>query len=265
MARSNIRRKRALNRRAAKRPARKGVKKGGISSDKGQYATIKESRQFADVFGNTGYNFNFNLSQFRRASALAPNFKWYKAVSVEWIVEPLFNTFQDSATGSSIPYMLQTMNRTQDTTAVNGSDLLAMGAKPVKLTSRKSIKYTPNWCSPGLGNFTVNGATGDLVRTTDQGLKAQYAYLASPDASGWPLDNTPSFITPAEPIGSGGSGMTSINTNQAIYNGHTVYFLQSVDAVPDVSLARITCNVTWAFKDPHYTASGPEYQNVVPK
>jgi len=58
-----VRARRNRARRAGKRVARKGnsSKKGGISSDRGQSATIKETVEFVDLNPNLGYNFNFNL------------------------------------------------------------------------------------------------------------------------------------------------------------------------------------------------------------
>jgi len=263
MARSNIRRKRALKRRAAKRPARKGGKSGGIPSDRGQMATIRETVEFTDIDPNIGYNFNFNLSQFRRASALAPNFKWYKAVSVEWIVEAQFNTFQDGTSGSEVtmPYYYQTMNRTQDTTGINLQDIQAMGSKPKKLTGKVVTKYTPNWCSPGLMYQTAD--SGGIVSQASYGLKAQYSYLACPDT---PVDpNTPSSFVPAIPPGSLLNNSTGIVANQVVYNGHTFIVDQAISTGVLQPVARVVCNVVWHFKDPHYTLSPEKYVDVVPK
>jgi len=266
MARSNVRRARNPRRRAARRPARKGRKSGGIASDRGQMATIKETVEFTDLNPNLGYNFNFNLSQFRRASALAPNFKWYKAVSVEWIVEALYNTFQDGTTGSEVtmPYYYQTMNRTQDTTGINLQDIQAMGAKPKKLTGKVITKYTPNWCSPGLSTYANNVPPTAIARLTQLGLKAQYSYLACPDTDLAELNN-PSYIVPVLPTGTGQDGMNAVNTNQVIYNGHTIFVDQSVPTGVLQPVARVVCNVTWHFKDPHYTLAPENYVDVVPK
>jgi len=258
VARRRVGRKGAKGpRRGPKRVARKSKGGDGIATDKGQYATIRESTVFSDVQGNMAYNFNFNLSQFQRASALAPNFKWYKATHVEWIVEPLFNTFQDSAGSSTIPYMVQTMNRTQDTTGVNYGDLLAMGCKPKKLTSPVKTKYTPNWCSPGLQTQVIDlGATSTAISL---GLKAQYSWLPCPDTN--PGLNVVSTLIPAAPAA---QPMAPIAANMVIYNGHSVYFDQEIDAIVDQNLARVTCNVIWAFKGPHYTTA-VKLNNVAPK
>lgn len=259
------------NNRKARRPRRKASKKksrggGGGFNDKGQYATIKETVEFTDLNPNLGYNFNFNLSQFIRASALAPNFKWYKAAQVEWTMEALYNTFQDGTTGSevTIPYVYQTMNRTQDSTGINLKDMQAMGSKPRKLTGKSVTKYVPNWCSPGLSTYANNPSGGSIARFTQMGMKAQYSYLASPDVDPG-SQNLPSYIVPAFPAGTGQDGMNAVNANQVTYSGHTVFVDQVVPTGVLQPCARIVCTVTWLFKDPHYTIAKESYETVVPK
>jgi len=257
----------------ARRRMRKGAKKGprrgpkGIArkrggrknllTNSGQYAIIRETIEFKDLQPNTGYTANFSLNQFDRASALAPNFKWYKAKSVEWILEPLFNTFQDTTGASSAPYLYEVMNRTQDSNGITLQDMQAMGCKPKKLTSKHVTKYTPNWCSPGLLTYNVDyGAPGTAA--LQQGLRPQYAYLASPDdvaSAGGPVVMIPGTNTAQQ--------AAPVLTNMTLYNGHTVWIDQLVDANV-AAVARLTCNVVWEFKDPNYTVP-VAYQNVEPK
>jgi hypothetical protein len=245
-------------------------------NDHGQTATIKETVSFTDLDPNLGYNFNFNLSQFRRASTLAPNFKWYKPLSVEWTIEPLYNTFQDGLTGGqiTIPYMYMTMNRTQDSTGILLADIQAMGAKPQKLVGKKTIKYKPNWCSPGLDGYasalvmTQNGGTvSALTGLTHFGLKAQYSYCACPDSvSATNLQNVPSTFVPALAPGTGVAGQAVINANQVVFNGHTIWVDQEVSTGTLQPVARVVCTVVWHFKDPHctYLVDPTSYQTVVP-
>jgi len=241
-------------------------------NDHGQMARIKETVEFVDMDPNLGYNFVFNLSQFRRASQLAPNFKWYKPLSVEWTVEPLYNTFQDGTTGAevTIPYMYLTMNRTQDQTGIQLADIQAMGAKPIKLTSKQVIKYTPNWCSPGLNTYANQNISGvnAIIRLTNLGLKAQYAYCASPSAlpTNASAQNVPSYIVPGSPAGFGQDGTNAINASQVVFNGHTVWVDQEVPSGTLQPVARVTCTVTWHFKDPHctYLVDPETYKTVVP-
>lgn len=257
-----------VRRRGARKPrvARKGRKPArrlrvprGIN-DHGQMATIKETVEFVDLSPNLGYNFNFNLSQFIRASALAPNFKFYKAKSVEWTVEPLYNTFQDGTTGGevTIPYMYMTMNRTQDSTGIILKDIQAMGAKPQKLVGKKTIKYVPNWCSPGLSVYNV----GSYMAST--GLQKQFDYLACPNTNSG--QNVTSQFVPAIAPGSVIIGQVPIYANQTVYNGHTIWIDQEVPTGTLQSVARVTCTVTWHFKDPHFTEApqAETYVTVVP-
>lgn len=258
-------------RRAARRGGRRSRVPRSLSlfNDKGQMARIKETVEFIDLSPNLGYNFNFNLSQFRRASTLAPSFKFYKATLVEWTIEPLYNTFQDGTTGGevTVPYIYMTMNRTQDSTGIGLSDIQAMGAKPKKLTSKMVIKYKPNWCSPGLTQYKVNPYPGlqlPVVDIRSQGLQAQYTKLACPDTN--PGQNLESNITPAYPGGlnPANTGMAPVITNQVVYNGHTVWIDQEIPTGTLQSVARVTCTVHWSFSDPHCTYLDDAYVNVVP-
>lgn len=261
-------RKRQLAKKGRKPRVPRGVRG---TNDFGQMARIKETVAYIDVLPNTGYNFNFNLSQFRRALQLAPNFKWYKCTRVEWQIEPLYNTFQDGNAGTEItvPYVYMTMNRTQDRTGISLDDIQAMGAKPQKLVGKKTIAYRPNWCSPGLNTYanvlvsTPTGTTNAITRFTNTGLKAEYGWLASPvQINSPPSDpNGPKYIVPSLPFGTGQDDMNAVNTNQVVYNGHTLWIEQLNN---EQRVARITATVHWSFKDPHCTYLDEGYQTVVP-
>lgn len=253
-----------------KRLARKSRVPRGVRgmNDFGQMARIKETVAYIDVLPNTGYNFNFNISQYRRALQLAPNFKWYKPTKVEWSIEPLYNTFQDGNAGTEItvPYLYMTMNRTQDSTGLSLDDIQAMGAKPQKLVNRKVISYRPNWCSPGLNTYAtqdVGGGVNALIRFTNMGLRANYDWVASPVQVNSPPDTAldPSYIVPSLPINSGQDGMNAVNTSQVIYNGHTIWIEQLGSTQ---RCARVTATVHWAFKDPHCTYLDEGYTQITP-
>ena len=248
--------------RKARRFQRRRIPRGvrGIN-DAGQMARIKETVEFTDLNPNLGYNFNFNLSQFIRAAAIAPHFKFYKATKVEWTIFPLYNTFQDGTGGGevSIPYLYMTMNRTQDTTGINLLDIQAMGAKPKKLSSKHVIKYTPNWCVPGLmGNWN----TSPTVPNIAQGLKAVYDWIVCPDNN--PGKNTGS---PQQPAGAAPGVITNYQNvpNLCLYNGHSVFVDQSVNTGTLQAVARVVCTVHWAFKGPHYTYAQSQNIDVAPK
>lgn len=256
------------NRRMAKR-----AKSSNGMNDGGQFAKIKETIAFQDLNPNLSVGYVFNLSQFRRASQLAPNFKFYKATHVEWSYEPLYNTFQDGTTGGEVtlPYMYTTMNRTQDATILNLTDLQEMGAKPQKLNNKKVIKYRPNWCSPGLQQmalFTSASPTGKTVAEVDSaGLRTQYEWLQCPNKDTG-VDNDPQFTIPLIANNNGTvPGITLANsaiiTNQVIYNGHNLFVDQLVPTGVLQPIARVTCTVHWHFKGPHKVGSSQPIKEAI--
>jgi len=262
--------RRAQHPRRKARKARKAVNRRGrrpvrnLNSDAGQMAKIKETVEYVDMSPNLSYSYTFNLSQFRRASQLAPNFKWYKATYVEWTIEPLYNTFQDGTSGSEVtlPYIYTTMNRTQDSTQLQLIDYQEMGAKPRKLSSKMVIKYKPNWCSPGLQQMALISTptpTGKTVVEVDSaGLRANYDWLQSPNADTG-IDNDPQFTIPyIAPNNGTVPGVTLANsaiiTNQVVYNGHQTFADQLVPTGTLQPIARVTATVSWHFKGPHKTS-----------
>jgi len=264
-------------RKHARRGKRSGIPRG--MPDAGQMARIKETVSFTDLNPNLSYGFVFNLSQFRRASALAPNFKFYKATMVEWTIEPLYNTFQDGTSGSeiTIPYLFMTMNRTQDKVGLYFADYQAMGCKPQKLNSTKTIKYRPNWCSPGLQQmaYVADDASGNptgrkLVEIDSAGLRTNYEWLECPNYDP-EINNNPTFniplIAPSTDYPPGISVIPSANiSNQVVYNGHNLWVDQLVTTGVLQAVARVTCTVHWSFKGPHRayeTYQAPT--NILPK
>lgn len=247
-----IRRVRKLNRRRGRRPARTLVPK--------QIARISETIDFADLAPGINYNFNFNLSQFMRASTLAPSFKFYKATKVTWTIEPLYNTFQDGTAGTEVtmPYMYFIMNRTQDNALLSLPDFQAMGCKPQKLISKKVIKYRPNWCSPGLAlqvrqkdlqtglfNYTATPSMG--LQTNYNWLQCPNAFIPEPERASETNPYTPNFAynTVTQQFDSANN-----YANIVVYNGHSVIIDQGVTTGPSQPCAKLVCTVEWSFKDP---------------
>ena len=217
-------------------------------------ATIKETLEFKALDVNNPYNLSFSLNQFKRASILAPNFKWYKAVKVEWTFQPLFNVYQEGVAIESVPYMYTRMNRTQDSVGITLQTLQAMGAKPVKFTSKKTLTYVPNWCSPGLSTYINDGTGNVLIGSASMGLKPEYGYLASTDG---PITNINADLglLPIDPRLNApiNSGMNSVYTNAVSYNGTDIYFDQTFSSVVGTNrCCNVQCTVTWSFKDPNY-------------
>lgn len=271
---------RIVRRARPSKPRRKapGRRKGGKTriprgiNDGGQMARIKETVEFQDLTPNTAYNFGFCLNQFLRASTVATNFKEYRASRVEWTIEPFFNTFTDDGTPQSIPYLYMTMNRTQEGTSMYLADMQAMGAKPQKLTSKRTIAYRPNWCSAGLITFGLDPTYNDINALTQNGLKAQYSYLAGPRSNN--VTGPPNVVLPDSygPEQAGDVPLHSIaapvTTNQVFYNGHSVWIDQALPSATPTACARLTCTVHWEFRMPHVTPAAvkpPPAVQAVPK
>lgn len=241
------------------RARRRGGKIGSpmpAIAEKHQAAHILETIDFGSLDPNKVVQCTFTLAQFSRASRLAPNFQYYKAVSAEWTYEPLYNTFQDSATALSKPYMYTLMNRNQETpfTNVNSQNLpsiQAAGAKPVALASTKKVRYRPNWCSPGL--IAVRTYPSNPSDYSMSGLKVQYGWLETPNAIG---DLAAGAVQPnaQQLVITGQSNPNTtpvnlpVNTNTVVYNGHLTYLDQFIAGVTPPPICRLTLTVKWAFK-----------------
>jgi len=262
---ARARRIRAPRRRPARKaPARKRVGKKPTAK---QYATIQETVEYADMTSGINLALAFRLNQFDRASKLATNFRWYKASKVVWSLEPLYNSYEDNG-GDTVPYLYKIMDRTQDNLSMNLLDFQASGCKPMKLTSKKTFSFTPNWCSAGLTTFTEN-PTGGIINMTSQGLKAQYAWLAAPHSQGGGLPDTlPDYIGPLDPRTTplpANSGMNSVSTNAVLYNGMDIIIDQAHNLGRD-EVCRIVATVTWQFKDPKHNGYVREYvEPIKPK
>jgi hypothetical protein len=230
-------------------------------AEKGQTCRVVETVELTDINSNQSTQHVFSLSDFSRASNIAPNFMWYRAVKVVYTYDPLYNTFQDGVNAASKPYMYTVMNRSQFTSVNNMRHLeqfQCAGARPITLTTQKKIAYRPNWCSPGLLQIRVN-ANGSQD-FTQGGLQTQYGWLAtqSQQINLVPADGTnyDQFGSPASQSRiTPGSGLTTYNgqsvlTNMVQYNGHFTYVDQKFTGgeTPVDPVARLTATVIWEFK-----------------
>jgi len=229
-----------------------------------QVCSIVETVAFnttSNIQSNTNYGLAFNLSQFVRASAIAPNFKEYKAAKVSWILEPLYNTFQEGTTGGvSLPYVYEIMNRTQDAEQLSLVELQAAGARPKRFARTHTTTYKPNWCAPGMLSLQYGNALTNVVST---GTTTKYGWLASPNfpASG-PApgggQQVRTIFPPSELPAPGGvsPSMASDAAQCALYNGHDLYIDQFTTANP-APIAKLTCRVTWLFRGSAYRDTTP--------
>jgi len=240
----------------------KGARRGRSKhTGKLQTAKIIETVEFNDLTSNQVIHANFAIGQFERASALAPNFKFYKAAKVSWNLEPLYNVFQEGTTSAlSVPYLYTVMNRTQDAVGQVVGDLQAMGARPKKLVAKHTTTYRPNWCSPGLTTYSRSMTAPYFVTAVqNMGLKTQYGYLPCPNTNTGSVGTTSAMSPDWFPNSTIAPGEVSlpaqISLNQVVYNGHAYFIDQLVNAAADIKVARLTCTVEWHFKDPHFTSS----------
>lgn len=253
-------RKSNLRRKPRKGLKKRGNRKIGIPASiagKGQYATIVETIQFPDVLGNAGTSCTFTLGNCPRAQTLSTFFSFYKAASVVWEYLPLFNTYQDSAGGSSKPYIYSVMNRQQESLNAGRAQFLAAGARPETLVGRKVVKYVPNWCSSGILGY--GGVPNAPTNLASQGLQKEFGWLATPNfVLQLNSDSSDKDATPLNP--SSGTTPALINKNNVMYNGHWIYIDQVVDSAPSVPAMRLTATVTWLFKGAknNYTVPGTE-------
>jgi len=262
--------RRARPTRRAKRSMRRSNRRVGRPSRglaSSQMAKIVETVEFQDLKPNEVKGLNFSLVQFARASCVASSFKFYRATKVEWILDPLFNTFQEgTSTGvfnPAVPYLYTRMNRNQDSFAYSAQNLQAMGAKPRKFTKQIRITYRPNWCSPGLSSYAAgqlaygSGTAKFLLNQQMQGRQVQYGWLAAPGVLPQLFTGDQIIIGDIEgnvpvpgPTPGETTDMTSDLTNLTLYNGTDLYIDQ---LNPNTQfLGRVTCTVHWEFKEPNF-------------
>jgi hypothetical protein len=230
-----------------------------------QYCRIQETVDQIELIANESYAGIFQLSSFKRASAVATNFRFYRPAKVIWTYEPKFNTFQQSATGDTIgmPYLYIAMNRTQDNNIATLEDIQAQGSRPMKFSSKKVISYVPNWCSPGLmllnnNQVSVPGggtAVTAVANLAVQGLKAEYGFQQCPNNATIAANANAIVPTEGGEQGAipGGSNQTMIGNYAAntVYNGHDVW-IQQDNALNNVTVCKVSITVIWEFKGASY-------------
>ncbi len=274
-----------VRRRRAKKGNRKQQRKGGgvpRSLKMNMLAQRAHSIETIDFGLEAPNNINsqtFQLSYFARSSAIAACYRFYKAVACEWEYIPIFNTFQESDAGSTvrpgIPQLLYAMNRTQDSTTPAPQYQLqymeSQGARPKNLSNKITVKYKPNWASPGLGmtQYTTISTLPAMLSPKTLGLKTEYGWLAGPltidtfpnggvyPPGGFPSGSQQAFVPIVDGTVPGTLGFVpnTVATNTVVYNGHDIYIQQDnafstgAPAVP-VPVCRIRLTVKWEFKEP---------------
>lgn len=234
---------RRSNKRAIKRGARRLRIRRNPQQTSGtirtkQYARCVEVVPFTQPVANTDVNYQFNISQFDRAKAIAANFKFYRAKRVVWTMLPEYNVFQSGAGSVSLPTIAVIMNRTGDNTAWTQAEYDAQGAVPKTFSKKRVIAYKPNLVQPF--NVAINVTTGGLPTTAALGNTPVYDKWVGTD--GYLIDNP----NPA----TGGPVPLSIRGDFTPYYGHAIYWAATSTAPSEPALATIFCEVEWEFKDP---------------
>ena len=254
-----VRRRASKPKRRAPRRKLRGVKRAKKMNlrPSNQHATIVETREFNDVTANTPYTSTFFLGQFYRATTVAPNFAFYRAKSVKWEYMPLYNTFQENNSLQVVgkPQVYTRMNREQNTAWNNASPSSALfaiqsaGADPKAFTRNISIKYKPNWCSPGIQAvkstaYTALGGDTAVNSVVSMGMKTQYGWLPTPNLDLWQNPGA------TNPIRSAVSATTATDNaaGNVVYNGHDFYIEQV--SSPSVVCCKLVVTVEWEFKGP---------------
>jgi len=114
MAKTYLRKPKRFRRKALKGKGKKSRIPRSMNPQ-AQYASSIETVNFSTITDNSLYQHSFNLGQFPRSSAIAACYKWCRPVEVCYEYTPLYNTFQESTTGSSgvtVPLFFSYMNRT---------------------------------------------------------------------------------------------------------------------------------------------------------
>ena len=140
-------RKRAIKRKSGFRKAVNRKRKSSSTTVSKQHAISIESYEVEDLQAGTSYSSPLDMSYFPRSQQIGMNYQEYKISNLEFLFEPLYNTFQEASTGTgavTIPQMLWYLDRVGQSTSWSKAQLEAMGVKPRKFTSNMKFHYKPN-------------------------------------------------------------------------------------------------------------------------
>lgn len=112
-----------------------------------QISTIEETYDDQSTFlTNVSVKTNFSLYIFQRAYYLSQMFEQFRIEEVKFTYTPLFNTFQESATTASVPYIYFLKDRLNslNPTTVTLQDLVKAGAQRHRFDKPLTYTYKPN-------------------------------------------------------------------------------------------------------------------------
>lgn len=235
-----------------------------------QFATSLETVSLATLTDNSLYQHSFNLGQFPRSSAIGACYKFCRPVEVVWEYSPLYNTFQESSTGSSgvtVPIFYSYMNRTGNMTAPTVPEqqrewIQSTGARPKQFTKKIVIKYKPNWLSSGLLTYANAEGTENVNRLISMGSKAEFGWVPCPDHIPQAVTEDGAYAlevphqaykpdtVPGDLSGLSGINPVGVSTNGINYQGHYTFIRQAVQG-STIAVAELRMTVKWEFKNPN--------------
>lgn len=137
-------RKARAPRRAARRPARRNRRQGPR-----EWAEMKETHTFATLPSNSAYfDYATSLARFQRASQIGHNYREFRITKVEYLFQPLVDTFTQgdfSSNTSQVPYLYAMVDKTGTFRDFNtAEDLQQAGCKPRRLDDKTlRVIYKP--------------------------------------------------------------------------------------------------------------------------
>lgn len=227
-------------RRRGKRTGNRG-KKVSMNPMKDR-ASCVTSVEFDDLNLLTSYATQFDIMSFDRALSLAAQFQFYRATKVEYIYEPLFNTYQEGAGGISIPYLYYSMNRKGAETQIASKEaLMRRGAVPIKFTKRIEIGYKPNTLMGTVAGHQISPGSNDSILHQGWSYTPVYDKWQSTEVL-----TTGSFqVAPA----AANTDITRAYARPTTYYGHD-FFIDQHAGDGDKFAGKLTARVHWEFKMP---------------
>lgn len=211
-------------------------------------ARITETHEFGVLVANTDINAGFSIANFPRATALAQNFRYFRAKRCVYRMVPYYNTYQSGGTAVRPSYRL-IMNRTGDNTAWTVAEYDAQGSVPKVFVKEITTKYTPNLVQSVQiqPNSAINVYGGNVADSTFVSVGSR------PIFNQWLATESFGIYTNIAATPNIPGTLTYNNRPNVMYWGHSV--LITVPGSGAINVGVLTCEVEWEFKDPYIKES----------
>jgi len=235
--------------RKAARKVRRGVRRGrtGMKArspgSMGNTCTITETIEVANLNGNTGYQFVFDLASYPRAVALAEYFQEYSCKMVTQTYEPITplgsapTMAEIAAFGPARKADLYWIRNTDgiDLLTLNLATIQELGAHPIPFGSSTAknvvAKYRPNLVEAYFTTPTTTSGVGSKRASKQRWLSTREASV---------------------------SGLPPIDVTD--WQGHWLFIDDPLNVPPGTGVlptARCTTTVVWQFRRPYLEDSAP--------